>query len=166
VRICKAFIIGALSLLCIPVASTAASISQPVPGKTIQLSSDDWTEVEDETGFAKNYEEKKVSSWHQFGRVVTVYSIPMSVDRQLGLKISDLEYVEFFIVHPGFFTAQTRVNKGKYWILCRETFKVKTTPPVDVSLYKPFLNDAENMKLWSYYQAEVDETRRLLNSVF
>ena len=98
--------------------------------------------------------------------MVAVYSIPMSDDRRIGLKISDREYVEFFIVHPGFVTAQTRVDKGKYWVLCRETFNPKGLSPVDVSLYRPFLSDIENRQLWQHYQEEVDETRYLLNSKF
>ena len=167
VHYCNGFIFVLLAvLLCSPVVSAADRLSLVVPGKTIELSLDDWTKAKDETNFAKNYEEKREYPWHKYGRMVTVFLIPISDDRQVGLKISNREYVEFFIVHPGFITAQTRVDNGKYWVLCRETFNQKGHSPVDVSAYKPFLSDDENRQLWLLYQAEVDETRHLLNSKF
>lgn len=153
-------------LLCSSVVSAADGLSLVVPGKTIELSLDDWAKAKDEMNFAKNYEEKRMSSSHKFGRMVTVYLIPMSDDQRLGLKISDNEYLEFFIVNPGFITAQTRQDKGGYWVLCRETFFKKSGLPVDLSAYKPFLKENENRLLWQFYQAEVDETRYLLNSRF
>ena len=156
------FIFGLLVFLCSPIVSVADQLSLTVPGKTIELSSGGWAKAKDETNFANNYEERKISPWHKYRRMVTVYSIPMSDDRRIGLKISDREYVEFFIFHPGFVTAQTRVDKGKYSVLCRETFNLKGQSPVDVSLYKPFLSENENRQLWQLYQAEVDETRHLL----
>jgi hypothetical protein len=82
-------------------------LSVSVPGKTIELSQGEWTKLEDATGFAKNFEERKKAPWHEFGRVVTVCLNPMSEDRREGLKISESEYVEFFVVHPGFVTVQT-----------------------------------------------------------
>jgi len=153
-------------LLCSSVLSAADKLSLVVSGKTIELSLDDWAKAKDEINFAKNYEEKRLSSWHKFGRMVTVFLIPMSDDRRLGLKISDNEFLEFFIVNPGFITAQTRLDKGGYWVLCRETFNQKSGLPIDVSAYKPFLNENENRLLWQFYQAEVNETRYLLASKF
>lgn len=161
------FIFGLLAaLLCFPVVFAADRLSLVVPGKTIELSSDDWTKARDKRSFAKNYEEKRISPWHKYGRMVTVFLIPMSDDRRVGLKISDREYVEFFIVHPGLITVQTRVDKGRYWVLCRETFNQKSHLPVDASAYKPFLSENENQLLWRLYQAEIDETRYLLQSTF
>ena len=161
------FIFGLLAgLPCFPVVFAAESLSLVLPGKTSELSLDDWTKAKDETNFAKNYEEKRTSPWHKYGRMVTVFLIPMSDDRRVGLKISDREYAEFFIVHPGFVTAQTRVDKGKYWVLCRETFNQESHWPVDVSAYKAFLSENEQRQLWQRYQAEIDETRYLLNSKF
>ena len=98
--------------------------------------------------------------------MVTVYLIPLSDDRRIGLKISDSEYVEFFVVNPSFITAQTRVEKDKYWVLCRETFKPKIPLPIDASQHQPYLSKKINQKLWKLYQVEIDETRVLLNSKF
>jgi hypothetical protein len=155
-----------VALLCSRVTFAAENLSLVVPSKTIELSPDDWAKAKDELDFAKNYEEKKKSPWQKFRRMVTVFLIPMSEDRLSGLKISDTEYLEFFIVHPGFVTVQTRVNKGKYWVLCRETFNPKDHSPISVSDYKPFLSESENRRLWQLYQAELDEARYLLNSKF
>jgi hypothetical protein len=142
-------------------------LSLVVPGKTIELSSDEWAKAYDETGFAKNYDQKKLSPWHKFGRMITVYLIPMSEDRRAGSKkISDREYLEFFIVHPGFVTVQTLVDKGEYWVMCRETFNPKDGLLVDVSSYEPFPTEKKLQLLWQTYQAEVDETRYLINSQF
>ncbi len=144
----------------------AEELTLQVPGKTIELSPSEWKKVADKTKFARNYAEKKPSPLHQYNRMVTVYLNPMSDDRRIGLKISDIEYVEFFIVNLGFVTAQTRVDKGRYWVLCRETFRPKDNLPIDISAYKPYLNKNENQLLWITYQVEIDETRYLLNSKF
>lgn len=162
----KEIIISILAFLLFSSITAAGVLTLTVPGKNIELSSDSWTKAKDETNFVKNYEETKLSSWHEFGRMVTIYLIPMSVDRRIGLKVSDSEYLEFFIVNPGFVTVQTRLDKGNYWVLCRETFKPKSGLPVDVSSYKPFLTERENRLLWQLYQPEVDETRYLLISKF
>lgn len=163
----RPFVISAFAaLLYFSVVAAAEELTLQVPGRTIELSSSDWEKVADKTDFARNYAEKTPSPWHKYNRMVTVYLNPMSEDRRIGLKISDFEYVEFFVVNPGFVTAQTRVDKGKYWVLCRETFEPKDNLPIDISAYKPFLNENENQLLWTTYQVEVDETRYLLNSKF
>ncbi len=164
----RPFVISAYAALaCFSVVAAAQELTLQVPGKTIELSPDDWVKMTDETNFARNYEEKTPSSWHEFNRVVTVYLIPMSDDRRIGsLKISDTEYLEFMIVHRGFVTLHTLVDKGKYWVLCRETFKPKDNLPVDISTYKPYPSENEIQRLWTTYQVEIDETRYLLNSKF
>lgn len=149
---------------CLSVASSASELSLVVAGRSIELSPAEWTKLSDEADYAKNYEQKKRFPWQEYARVITVFMIPMSVDRRIGLKISDHEYVEFFITHPGLVTAQTRVDKGQYWVLCRETFHPKEHSSVDVSAYKPFLSESENQRLWQLYQAEIDETRYLIGT--
>ena len=143
---------------------SAQILSLAVPGKTLELSKGEWSKMGDETNFAKNFEEKKEAPWHKFGRVVTVYLNPMSEDRRSGLKISKTEYVELFSVHPGFITAQVRVDKGGYWVLCRETFKPKA--PMPAVTLRSYLSENEELQLLHHYQVEIDETRYLLNSKF
>jgi hypothetical protein len=69
-------------------------------------------------------------------------------------------------VHPGFVTVHTRVDKGAYWVLCREAFKPKHPMPVNKSAYKRWLGAHENRQWWHLYQLEIDETRHLLNATF
>ena len=89
----------------------------------------------------------------------------MSEDRRLGLPISDHEFVEFLVVHPGKLTIQVRVDRGKYWVLSRETFDVNRTVSVKVDEYRPFLSEEEKKILWNTYQNEVDATRALINQL-
>jgi len=141
-------------------------LSLQVPGKIIRLSKDHWEKMEDPTNFAKNYLQKGEDQIHKHARVVTVYLIPMSEDRKGGFNITRNEYLEFFIVHRGFVTAQTKIDKGKYWVLCRETFQAPNYSPVDIQKYRPFLSEDENRQLWATYQQEIDETRYLLQTLF
>ena len=123
--------------------------------------------MEDPTTVGRNFEERKKRPWHEFGRVVTIFPLPMSEDRRAGIKISASEYVEPFIVHAGFVTVQTYVDKGTYWVMCRETYRRKAHgPPVDLSTYKPFLGRDDMQRLWFYYEEEIDETRHLLHTRF
>jgi hypothetical protein len=136
------------------------------PGKIIELSPNDWEKVDDPTNLARNYSEKTLSSAHQFNRMVTVYLSPMSDDQRIGQEYSATEYVEIFIDVPGFVTVQTRIDKGQYWVLSRETFKPKKFPLVDLSSSKLLLSESEKNLLLLTYQLEIDETRLLLNSKF
>lgn len=140
------------------------ALSFTVPGKTIELSPDEWRKMSDENSFAKNFAAKKIEPWQKIERVVTVFLNPMSEDRRLGLKISKTEYVELFSVLPELITVQVRVDKGGYWVLCRETFKPKDPMP-KVTL-RSRLDENDEIQLRYHYQAEIDETRHLLNSKF
>lgn len=135
-----------------------------VPGKTIKLSTNDWEKMDDPNNFAENYSEKVSSPLHKFNRVATVYLNPMSDDRRSGSRISDMEYVEVFIVSPEFLTVQTRVDKGKYWVMVRETFKPKRN--MLGTLASPVLSERNRELLMRDYQEEIDETRFLLGSTF
>jgi hypothetical protein len=159
-------VIVLLVLLYSHAASAEPAFSVVVSGKTISLAQDEWTKMEDPTSFAQNFEERAKAPWHQFGRIVTIYLLPMSDDRRVGLKIADREYVEIFIAHPGFVTVQTRIDKGTYWVMCRETFLRKAhATSVDLWPYKPLGTD-DRERLWSYYQDEIDATRHLLHARF
>ena len=136
------------------------------PGKIIELSPNDWEKVDDPTNLARNYSEKTLSPAHQFNRMVTVYLSPILDDQRIGQKYSATEYVEIFIGVPGFVTVQTRIDKGQYWVLSRETFKPKKFPLVDLSSSKLLLSESEKNLLLLTYQLEIDETRLLLNSKF
>ena len=144
----------------------AEELTLQAPGKTIELSPNDWEKVDDPTNLARNYSEKTLSLVHQFNRMVTVYLSPMSNDQRIGQEYSATEYVEIFISIPGFVTVQTRTDKGRYWVLSRETFKPKELSPVNLSSSKLFLSESEKNLLLLTYQLEIDGTRLLLNSKF
>ncbi|MDE0790342.1 MAG: CsiV family protein [Woeseiaceae bacterium] len=144
----------------------AEELTLQAPGKTIELSPNDWEKVDDPTNLARNYSEKTLSLVHQFNRMVTVYLSPMSNDQRIGQEYSSTEYVEIFISIPGFVTVQTRTDKGRYWVLSRETFKPKEFSPVNLSSSKLFLSESEKNLLLLTYQLEIDGTRLLLNSKF
>jgi hypothetical protein len=148
------------------VAAADANLSLQVTEKKISLSSKKWEKLEDPTGFAKNYQERGTTVARKFPRVVTVFLMPMSTDQKSGKRISDNEYVELFVVHSGLVTALTRLDKGRYWVQCRETFYAKPSLPIDVSKYKPFMSEEENTLLRLSYETEIDETRFLLGETF
>jgi hypothetical protein len=164
--VCSLVSLMLLVLALAPAARAEPVFSVSVPGKTITLAQSEWAKMEDPTTVAHNFEERKKGPWHQFGRVVTIFLHPMTDDRRVGLKIADREYVEIFVAQPGLVTVQTRIDKGTYWVMCRETFLRKAqAPPVDLLPHKPSGTD-DRERLWFYYQDEIDTTRHLLHSRF
>jgi hypothetical protein len=160
-------IICSISLLCLPIHGfTADYLELSLPGKRIALPESSWSLTIDEANFAKTYEQKETGASHKYGRVVTVFLSPMPNNRKAGIKISDNEYLEVLIVHEGFVTTQLKVDKGKYWVQCRETFLPKPRLSADVSSHKAFLSELKKMSLWMDYQPEVEESRQLLQTVF
>jgi len=134
--------------------------------KIVTISSNNWIKMQDSESYAKNFEQKIKPKSHRYARVITIFLLPMSTDRQLGMKISNNEYLEFFITSLGYVTAQTRMDKGDHWILCRETFLPKETRRIDIGQYKPLLSAGEGKQLWALYQSEIDATRYIMKSEF
>jgi|TARA_B110000902_G_C13969603_1_gene460685 outer membrane lipopolysaccharide assembly protein LptE/RlpB len=151
---------------------TNGTLTLQATGKKIELLSIDWEKVDDSADFAKNYSEKKLSSLQEYKRMVTVFLNPMSEDRRIGEQLTSTEYVEMFIVTPGLLTMQIRIDKGEYWVMSRDTYKPKekmisnALDSSDFSVSSLVLTDSERALLMSDYQAEIDETRFLLNSKF
>lgn len=159
--------ISVLLLLMPSFVGAASDITIEAPGKKISLSSEEWEKLADPAGFAKNVSERKLEPSHKFSRVVTVFLNLLTEDRYSGmLKISEHEYIEVFVVHPGFITAEVVVDKGTYWVLSRETYLPKKQTLVNISQYKPVLNQSDTKSLWLVYQQEIDETRYLLSQKF
>jgi hypothetical protein len=156
-----------LSFLCLPLHLQAAeSLELSVPGKKIQLPEQSWSLMNDQANYAQTYEQKEISASHKDGRVVTVFLEPMPDKRKVGARLADNEYLEIVIIEDGFVTAQVKVDKGKYWVACRETFLPKPRLSVDVSSHKAFLSELAKMSLWMDYQPEIEETRALLQTIF
>lgn len=160
-------VIFTLCFLSLPLQGyTADYLEFPVPGKLIQLPEQSWSMMKDEANDAKIFGQKERGALHKYGRVVSVFLAPMSDDQKVGLKIANDEYLEILVVHEGLVTAQVKVDKGQYWIMCRETFLPKARLSADVSNRKGFLSKNAQLSLWMDYQSEISETRNLLNTVF
>jgi hypothetical protein len=96
------------------------------PDKIIFLDSDSWKPMRNEFEWARNYSAKSKNKGQVYETVLTIYLLPMSADRKSGKLISPNEYIEIFQVRPGTVTVQLRVDKGKYWVLTRDTYNVNT----------------------------------------
>ncbi len=131
----------------------------------VSIPADQWKRSDNPEPYAENFEARTLRSGHAFPQVLTIVKVPMSEDRRLGVQISDHEFSEFFVVHPGMLTIQVRVDRGQYWVFSRETFDVPRTLSVKVDEYRPFLSEEENRIVWSAYQKEVDGTRALINQL-
>jgi hypothetical protein len=97
--------------------------------------------------------------------MLTIFKVPMSDDRRLGIRISANEFLDLFVVHPGKLTVQVRTDRGNYWVLSRETFEVTRHVPISIKEYRPFLPEEEAKQVWSVFQNEVDGTRAQINAL-
>ena len=94
--------------------------------KVILLDSDSWKPMRNEFEWARNYSAKSKNKGQVYETFLTIYLLPMATDRKTGKVISSNEYIEIFQVRPGTVTVQLRVDKGKYWVLTRDTYNVNT----------------------------------------
>ena len=101
-------------------------------GKTIFLDKAEWSPMQNTQEWAKNFQSKYKKGAQQFETVLTIFLQPMTPERKIGKMISQDEYVEMFSSFPKTVTVQLRVNKGDYWILKRDTYKVATINPTKV----------------------------------
>jgi len=107
---------------------------------SIKLPKAQWAPmVNEQPTVAENFEAVDRKLGHAFAQVLTIFKLPMSDDRKVGVQISREEYVEAFVVHPGKVTIQVRVDRGRYWLLSRETFDLQAKLSVDITRYRPQL---------------------------
>ena len=80
-----------------------------------------------------------------FGLASAEHASAVSEARRCG-EARD-EYVEIFSTLPGTVTVQLRVDKGKYWVLTRDTYKVITPNSMQVErdpvVYKSIYNEIQ-----------------------
>jgi hypothetical protein len=96
-----------------------------VPGKTLKFNVSGWTKMSDpDPNHALN-----VSGYNggerRYDPIYTVYKQPMASTDRVGVKIVEGTYIAFYMDLEGYVTLYTRVDKGAYWVLCRETFADK-----------------------------------------
>jgi hypothetical protein len=154
------------------IAASDALVVQ-VPGKTIQVLRSDWKPMNNEFEWAANFEQLKRESRQEFARVVTVFKLPMSNDRRLGTKLSPNEYLELFAVHAGTVTVQVRVDKGSYWVLSRDTYRVPSNPEEEFYdrqlreiISDRVITDEEFRWVHIQLQSHIDSSRYLLQTTF
>jgi hypothetical protein len=126
----------------------------------------DWKPMTNEYDWAENFEQIEKGPRHEFPRVVTVFKLPMTEDRRVGVRVSPNEYVEMFVVNPGTLTVQVRLDKKQYWVMSRETFEAKSIHRVDTTTAYRSFYDQEFEWAREAFQPELDSTRYLLQSTF
>lgn len=131
--------------------------------REIIVSEKKWKKMEDPAAFGKNFEAREKGDTEEFPQVISVFLNPMISDDKVGARISDDEFVEMFSVFPKTVTVQTRVDKGTYWVLSRQTFSI-TDPKL--SSLNPEASDNNFRLFLSHFQTEIDTTRYVLGSEF
>lgn len=142
-------------------ATNSASTLVVVGADTLVFDSRRWLPMENEAEFAENFEDRQKGPRHVFGRVVTVFKLPMTDDRRIGTQIAPGEWLEFFVAHQGAVTVQYRLDRGHYWLLSRET--LRPSPFLQDRLSPGRHLDAPTLNQLRFdIQREVDDTRFLL----
>lgn len=142
-----------------------------VGGESILVASDKWkfADGSDESNYSRNYQAIGKKDGEMFEQMVTVFLNKMTDDKRSGEEIADSEYVEAFVVHPYSVTVQIRVDKGDYWVLSRQTFKIKNNYPdqtdIPYSDLQYILIDAP-LTIDQTMQNQIDNTRYILNNEF
>jgi hypothetical protein len=130
------------------------------PNRLLQISALDWTAMQDEEIYAKNFQRRHKLQNELFEQVVTVFLIPMSPERRIGTKISDNEYIDFFSAHQNSVTILLRLEKNGYWILSRQTFVLNG------QLIKYNYNNEDIERLQYQFKTEIEQTKILLSQTF
>ena len=142
-----------------------------VGNREIAVNQEEWEFVNNSSGstYSKNYSAINKKDGEKFEQMITVFLNTMTDDRKSGEKITNSEYIEAFVVHPNSVTVQIRVDKGDYWVMSRQTFKIKTNYPdqtdIPLSDLQYILVDAPD-SLNQTMQNQIDNTRYILNNDF
>ena len=144
-------------LACKEKVSDGASISKVVP-----MSAGEWSKMNNETIYARNFERKIKLPREVYNQVVTIYDLPMTDDRRVGHIETKNEYIEIFktVMPTNHVVIQIRVDREKYWILSRQTFRLsgsldKINPEESENSYRIFRIALQN---------EIDSTRYQLQN--
>lgn len=130
------------------------------PNRLLRISALDWTAMQDEEIYAKNFQRRHKLQNELSAQVVTVFLIPMSPERRIGTKISDNEYIDFFSGLQNSVTILLRFEKNGYWILSRQTFVLNG------QTLKYNYNNEDIERLQYQFKSEIERTRILLSQTF
>jgi hypothetical protein len=122
-----------------------------VPGNTIRLSRAQWNALPSEFEWAENFQARDKNPRHEYGRIVTIFKLPMTDDHRTGTQVSKVEYVEVLESNPGAYTIRVRHDKGRYWVMSAETLRAPEMIGKVATLTDRF-------------QADIDNARYLLQS--
>ena len=128
--------------------------------KTIFVSEDKWDFLPSDSNYSKNYQSTSTPEGHLFKPIITVFLIRMTDDRKRE-RIVKNEYFESFVLHPNSITVQMRKDKGDYWVMSRETYKLEQSFKRDTSFnFKELMNSIPEI------DNQIDRVRFILNSEF
>ena len=89
-----------------------------IGSKTLRLPATAWVPMSNaQPAVAENFSSTRKRTSTLYSQVLTIFKLPMSVDRRTGLHVSKNEFVEAFVVHRDSVTIQVRVDRGSYWVL-------------------------------------------------
>jgi hypothetical protein len=125
--------------------------------KVVPIDAGEWSLIDTEKVYARNFQRNTKSIKEPYSQIVTIFDIPMTIDRRVGHQESEDEYIEIFTTDPfptNRVVVQVRLDKGGYWILSRQVFMLdkilKTNPIDDERTYNIVRSDLQN---------EIDATR-------
>ena len=120
----------------------------------------------DESEYADNFERRELRSFERFNQVVTMFKVPMTSDRRVGVEVADGEYVEMFKI-PGReddVVVQIRIDKKGRWVLSRQSFLLdRNSPLIGID---PETDSNSFMRFRLVLQDQIDNTRYLLRTEF
>lgn len=128
----------------------------------ISLDAARWRAMPNEFDWAENFEEISRDASHVFPRVLTVFKLPMTLDRRVGLRISDSEFLEIFSTTPESLTIQIRSDRNSFWLLIRETVDTRGNTQLSEIALDRIVTDQEVRQAASALQPLIDNTRYLL----
>jgi hypothetical protein len=135
------------------------------PSGFVRIPKADWKAVPSAHALGESFEQRRPSTHQGLPRLVTVFKTHMTEDVRIGRSISPTEYLEMEVDASGRLIVQIRVDKGRYWLLSRETLLTPGGPFVDTAVVRA-LTVEESAAAREMFASEIEQTRFLLHSQF
>jgi hypothetical protein len=143
----------------------AADYRVETPAGTLRISADEWKAMPGTNPLRQEFEQRTSETGPRLPRVVTVVKIHMTDDVRVGEQISPTEYLEIRAEGPSTATVQIRADKGRYWVMSRETLTAPTGPLFETPRGQS-LTGTEFAIAQSIFARDIELTRFLLQSKF
>jgi len=92
--------------------------------KEVSIDQAMWKAMVNESQTAVNFERRTMDKGMEFPSVLTIFKVPITRDRKGTFELTDTETMDLFQAHPGVITVQLVFDRGRYWILLRESFRI------------------------------------------